>query len=241
MKKIYILKNDTYNVWDVKEMLDDLMIESIIFGNPKWNSINEYKVDQLYSLMMDYMSSYDFEDDCIECDENIKTFFKCENDYQINEIYKAIDCYKATTGCYDGIIDDYNYNNITNKIHFIVSMLNATTNQRWTHTLIKGTTSSEWNYLIYPITYNKQLITQTQDLYFKNVEAYQVKLEDDSKNANQIAKSIQKDGESFIVGCNTYNMEKFKKSIKSCFGDYEVVFLQVKDVKIIKKYTYEFC
>lgn len=225
MKKIYVLKKETYNVWDVKEMLDDFTVESIIYGNPKYRGRNEYKVDQLYSLMMDYMSAYN--QDEVECDENIKEFFRCKNDYQISEIHKAM--------------DSYNYDDCDHKILFITGMLNATTNQKWTCTTIKGATSSEWNYLIYPITYNKKLITQTQDLYFHNVETYQVKVEDDSKNANQIAKSIQKDGESFIVGRNAYNIEEFKKSIKSCFGDYEVVFLQVKDVKIIKKYTYEFC
>lgn len=225
MKKIYVLKNEDYNFWDVKEMLDDLTQEVIIFGNPKWDSINEYKVDQLYSLMDDYMITYREEN--VECDKNIKEFFKCENDYQINEIRKAM--------------DSYNYDGCEHKMLFITSMLNATTNQKWTYTTIKGFTSSEWNYLIYPITYDKELITQIQDLYFNNVEAYQVEVEDDSKNANQIAKSIQKDGESFVVGRNAYNIEELKKSIKSCFGDYEVVFLQVKDVKIIKKYTYDFC
>lgn len=245
MKNIYVLKKETYNVWEVNDMLDNFTVESIIYGNPKYRGINEYKVDQLYSLMLDYMSPYieDDNEDGIECDENIKEFFKCENDYQINEIYKAIDCYNATTGCYDGIIDDYNYNNITNKIHFIVSMLNGTTTQKWTYTLIKGVTSSEWNYLIYPIIYNKQLIIRIQDLYFRNVESYQAKIENDSKSANQIAKSIQKDGIPFIIGCNAYdNMEELKTLIKLNFdGDYEVVFLQVKGVKIEYKYTYEFC
>lgn len=121
-------------------------------------------------------------------------------------------------------------------------MLNATTNQKWVYITIDGTTFSEHNHLICPSTYDKELIAQIQDLYFFNVESYQAKVEDDSKTANQIAKSIQKDSTPFIVGCNTYtNIEELKKSIKSCFGDYEVVFLQVKDVKIIKKYTYDFC
>lgn len=226
MKKIYVLKNDTYNVWDVKEMLDDLMVESIIFGNPKWNSINEYKVNQLYSLMDDYMITYREEN--VECDKNIKEFFKCENDYQINEIRKAIDSYR--------------FSSLTDKISFVISMLNATTNQKWVYITIDGVTFAEHNHLICPSTYDKELITQIQDLYFNNVESYQAKVEDDSKTANQIAKSIQKDSTPFIVGCNTYNnIEELKKSIKSCFGDYEVVFLQVKDVKIIKKYTYDFC
>lgn len=72
MKKIYVLKNEDYNFWDVKEMLDDLTQEVIIFGNPKWNSINEYKVNQLYSLMDDYMITYREEN--VECDKNIKEF-----------------------------------------------------------------------------------------------------------------------------------------------------------------------
>lgn len=226
MKKIYVLKNDTYNVWDVKEMLDDLMVESIIFGNPKWNSINEYKVDQLYSLMDDYMITY--REDGVKCDKNIKEFFKCENDYQINEIRKAIDSYR--------------FSSLTDKISFVISMLNATTNQKWVYITIDGVTFAEHNHLICPSTYNKKLIAQIQDFYFNNVESYQAKVEDDSKTANQIAKSIQKDGTPFIVGRNRYDdIEEFKKSIKSCFGNYEVVFLQVKDVKIIKKYTYDFC
>lgn len=167
-----------------------------------------------------------YREEGVKCDKNIKTFFKCETDYQINEIRKAIDSYR--------------FSSLTDKISFVISMLNATTNQKWVYITIDGVTFSEHNHLICPSTYNKKLITQIQDLYFHNVEAYQVKIEDDSKNANQIAKSIQKDGESFIVGRNAYDMEEFKKSIKSCFGDYEVVFLQIKDVKIIKKYTYEF-
>lgn len=232
MKKIYVLKNNTYNVWEVKDMLDAFTPEVIVYGNPRYNGINEYKVDQLYSLMMDYMSTYDFED-CVECDDNIKEFFKCENNYQINEIHKAINSYN-----YDGCDNCDGH-----KMSFIASMLNATTTQKWTYTLIKGVTSSEWNYLIYPIIYNKQLIIQMQDLYFRNVESYQAKIENDSKSANQIAKSIQKDGIPFIIGCNAYdNMKELKTLIKLNFdGDYEVVFLQVKDVKIEYKYTYEFC
>lgn len=227
MKKIFALKIEAFDFEEVYDKLLDCIQGAIIWGNDKLMGINSNIVDDLLKLMHKYVDSYNNE---VKHNENIIKFFKCKND-DLKEIQEAINLY-------------YNGYKLIDKVSFIVKMLNGTTCKKWDFKYIDFRYISglmdyiEWNYLIYPVEYDKSLINRIQDLYFGNVAIYQIKLIDDTnKTIDEIVKSIQEDGFYYPIGQSEFTTtHELKEIIASCFSEpYEVERIKINT----KKYTYE--
>lgn len=233
MKKIYALKIEAFDFEEVYDKLLDCIQDAIIWGNDKLMGINSNIVNDLLKLMHKYVDSYNNKEN-IKYNKNIIKFFKCKNEDQIKEIQEAINLY-------------YNGYKLIDKVLFVVKMLNGTTSKKWNFKHINFRYVAgvmdyiEWNYLIYPVEYDKSLINRIQDLYFGNVVIYQIKLIDDTnKTIDEIVKSIEEDGFYYPIGQSEFTTtHELKKIIVSCFSEpYEVERIRIKNVQNTKN-TYE--
>lgn len=250
-KKIYVLTKNC-NEWEWEEFLDELKENEnykgiIIDGNKRLKSFNEDFKEDVIKYFENYLNL--FNDNLKElCDRNnIKNYFECSNDEQIDYIIKVINKY-------------YEYYNELNIISFcddiysemLCDVLKIKTNKEYVCGSIESQyDKNDWNYIFYPKSLTNVEINCIKDVYFGNISKYLIAELSNSEvielqnNANLVAEYLENNFDMSIrITDSSYNT---KEDLKNEFKKYynykdldEVMFLEVVETKMIEKKIYGF-